>query len=162
MAGPIETTLTIRPVDPVSADVAPMIAAHLAHSWKATPQTSRHTMTVADLAATPGLLFWAVYDGEIAVGCGALRPLGDDRAEVKSVHVAEGARGRGIAHRLMAHLETAARDLGYRALVLETGSDRLPDYAAARALYRRRGYRPCAVLPGYRRDPNSLFLRLDL
>jgi putative acetyltransferase len=46
--------------------------------------------------------------------------------------------------------------------VLETGSERVPGYDAARALYQRLGYRRCGVLPGYWRDPNSVFLRLDL
>jgi putative acetyltransferase len=157
-----EMALTIRRADPGASDIRPIVAAHLAHSRATTPQTSCHTMTVDEMTADTVLMFWAVHDGTRAVGCGALKPLGDGTAEVKSVHVIEDARGRGIARLLMVHLADAARALGHTALVLETGSERVPGYDAARALYQRLGYRRCGVLPGYRRDPNSVFLRLDL
>ena len=50
-------------------------------------------------------------DGE-ALGCGALRALGDDAAEVKRMYVAPSARGRGVATALLAELEDAARERG--------------------------------------------------
>jgi putative acetyltransferase len=46
--------------------------------------------------------------------------------------------------------------------VLETGSDLLPEYDAARALYEKLGYAYCAPIPGYDADPNSAFMRLEL
>jgi len=146
----------------LAPDIQAIIAAHLAHSWAATPQTSCHTMTVEDLASEPGLRFWALFDGEVALGCGALKPLGDGTAEVKSVHVTEAARGRGLARKIMEHLEAEARAAGHSALVLETGSSALPAYDAARGLYERLGYTYCDVLPGYRRDSNSAFMRRDV
>lgn len=119
-------------------------------------------MTVEELAAEPGLQFWAIYEDDAVLGCGALKDIGEGLAEVKSVHVLESARGRGLARHIMAHLETEARTSGYVAMVLETGSDVLPAYDAARALYERLGFTYCEVLPGYRRDPNSAFMRRDL
>jgi len=155
-------TLSIRRADPSAPDIAAIIAAHLAHSAATTPAASIHAMDVEQMAAQPDLLFWAIYDGDTALGCGALKPLGDGLVEVKSVHVLAAARGRGLARRMMEHLEAEARQMAYAAMVLETGSDRLTGFEAARALYERLGYRSCGVLPGYAPDPLSAFLRRDL
>ena len=132
--------IEIRPADPTTPDIQAIITAHLEHSWAATPETSCHTMTVDEMAKEPGLRFWALYDGKQALGCGALKPLPDGTVEVKSVHVVEAARGRGFARKIMEYLEREARAAGHAALVLETGSDVLPAYDAARALYERVGF----------------------
>ncbi len=152
----------IRPADPAAPDISRIIAAHLAHSHATTPEESIFALSVEDMAATPTLSFWAIYDGEAAVGCGALKPVGDGTVEVKSVHILAAMRGKGLARRMMQHLEIEARQAGYAAMVLETGSDLLPGFDAARALYLSLGYLPCGVLSGYQADPNSAFFRLDL
>lgn len=59
-----------------------------------------------------------------------------DEVEVRMLAVDEGARGQGIADRLMAACEVIARDRGFTAVVLSTE----PDMHAAHRLYRRRGY----------------------
>jgi putative acetyltransferase len=82
-----------------------------------------------------GAFFVARLDGE-PVGCGAVRRLDDETAEIKRMYVVPAMRGKGIAHRLLATLEAEARRLGVKRLVLETG-DRLP---AAMALYTRAGF----------------------
>lgn len=154
--------IAIRRADPTAPDIAQIIAAHLAHSAATTPVVSIHAMTVEQLAAQPDLRFWAIYEGDVALGCGALKSVGDGTAEVKSVHILAAARGRGLARRMMEHLAVEARKMGHSALVLETGSDHLTGFEAARALYERLGYNYCDVLPGYQPDPLSVFMRYDL
>ena len=95
-------------------------------------------------------------DDGTALGCGALRVLGDGVAEVKRMYVAPSARGRGIARAVLAGLEDAARDRGWTTLRLETG----PRQPEAIALYTRAGYRPIEAFGGYVDAPdaeNSLF-----
>lgn len=116
----------------------------------------------ADALRTPGIRFWALFEDEVPLGCGALKDLGNGLAEVKSVHVAASARRRGLAHRIMSFLETEARDAGYKAMALETGSALLPDFDAARGLYDSLGFTPCDPIPGYAPDLYSVFLRLGL
>ncbi|UFZ05312.1 GNAT family N-acetyltransferase [Bradyrhizobium ontarionense] len=70
-----------------------------------------------------------------AVGCGALRPLDADIAELKRMYARPGTRGVGAA--ILSHLEIAAAGFGYRALRLET---RLVNQRAVR-FYERHGYR---------------------
>lgn len=153
--------IEISRADPGAADMRPIIEAHLAHSWDATPQTSNHTFDVETLRGSQ-IRFWGIYDGETALGCGALKALPDGTAEVKSVHVVAAARGRGLARRMMAYLADLAHSEGISALVLETGAVHLREYDAARRLYETLGYVYCGPIHGYSEDPNSAFMRLDL
>lgn len=138
-----------------------MIEAHLAHSQETTPQESIHAMP-ADALRAPDIQFWAIYENDVPLGCGALKDLGNGLAEVKSVHVAASARRRGLARQIMTFLEAQARRAGYQVMALETGSSLLPAFDAARALYDSLGYEPCEPIPGYIPDPYSVFLRLGL
>jgi GNAT superfamily N-acetyltransferase len=90
-------------------------------------------------------------DAGTAVGCGALRALGDGVAEVKRMFVARSARGRGVAKAVLAGLEDAARLRGWTTLRLETG----PRQPEAVALYTGAGYRPIAAFGGYVGAPDT-------
>lgn len=153
--------IEIRLADPGAAELRPLLEAHLAHGAGASPADSNHTFGIEDLRQQD-VRFWALYDGAEPLGCGAFKALPDGTAEVKSVHVTAAARGRGFARRLMDHLASEARQAGYSALVLETGSELCPEYDAARALYERLGYACCGPIYGYGEDPNSAFMRLSL
>jgi len=72
-------------------------------------------------------------DGAL-LGCGALRPLGGDVAEIKRMYARPGTRGVGAA--LLAHLEAAAVDFGYAHTWLATR--RVNPRAVA--VYRQHGY----------------------
>jgi GNAT superfamily N-acetyltransferase len=86
-----------------------------------------------------------------AVGCGALRALGGDVAEVKRMYVVPVARGRGVSKLLLAGLEAAARERGWTTLRLETG----PRQPEAIALYERAGYRPIPAFGAYVDAPDA-------
>ena len=63
--------------------------------------------------------FWVADDGGRVVGCGALHPLWEDLAEIRTVAVDPEVRGRGVGHRLVTRLVETARELGVaRVLVL--------------------------------------------
>jgi putative acetyltransferase len=82
--------------------------------------------------------FLIVYKEGVPVGCGALRLLDAETAELKRMYVAPTARGTGLGRRLVTALEAVARALGVRRLVLETGVRQ----EAALALYRATGFHP--------------------
>src|SRR5688572_2581304 len=82
--------------------------------------------------------FVALYEDGRPVAGGGLRPLGGaEVCEIKRMWVFPEMRSRGLARRLLAELEDAARDLGYARVRLDTG-DQQPH---AMALYRSCGYR---------------------
>jgi putative acetyltransferase len=94
------------------------------------------------------------------LGVGALKRLSPDHGEVKSMHTAEAARGRGVASALLGRIVESARAAGLTRLSLETGS--WPYFAPARALYARHGFTECGPFGDYREDPNSVFMTLPL
>ncbi|WP_373512129.1 GNAT family N-acetyltransferase [Persicitalea sp.] len=77
------------------------------------------------------------YDGEYPIGCGAIREYQPDRTEVKRMYVTPEGRGKGVATKILAELESWAAELGCRYCILETGK-RQPE---AIALYKKMGYR---------------------
>ena len=94
------------------------------------------------------------------MGFGALKRLSANHGEVKSMHVAEAARRRGIGGTILRHIIAAARDEGMGRLSLETGS--WDYFRPARALYARHGFVVCEPFADYAPDPNSVFMSLDL
>jgi GNAT superfamily N-acetyltransferase len=80
--------------------------------------------------------FLVGFDGDTAVCCGGIKPLGGDTCEIKRMFVAHDARGRGVAKLLLAALEDRARELGYVVARLDTG----PAQPHAERMYRAAGY----------------------
>ena len=91
------------------------------------------------------MVFVIAYAGDRPVGCGGIRPLDGDSVELKRFFVDRGYRGQGIASRVLAYLEGAARDQGYRLVKLETG----PKQPEAIALYEKYGYREIPLFGEY-------------
>ena len=96
-------------------------------------------------AADISVVLVARTDDGQALGCGALRALAADAAEVKRMYVAPSARGNGVAKALLTELEDAARGRGWTTLRLETG----PRQPEAIGLYSGAGYRPIAAFGAY-------------
>ncbi|AVH58202.1 MULTISPECIES: GNAT family N-acetyltransferase [Streptomyces] len=76
----------------------------------------------------------------------------DGDAELKRMYVIPEARGLGLARRVLAALESDAREAGRTRMVLETGSKQ-PE---AVALYTSSGYEPCPKFGYYRFHELSL------
>lgn len=83
----------------------------------------------------PRSLFVIAYDkdGE-AIGCGGIRPINENTAEVKRVYAK--VKGIGVGTKILSYLEMQARKLGYTALWLET---RLINERAV-SFYKSKGY----------------------
>src|SRR5258706_8506948 len=107
--------------------------AHLASRYRP-EQRFGPNLKPAQLAAGLGTFLVARVDGR-AVGCGAVRLLDPSTVEVKRMYVEPELRGQGVAKQILTKLEAAARELGARRAVLETGV--YQDEAIS--LYRRTG-----------------------
>jgi GNAT superfamily N-acetyltransferase len=129
-----------RRIDSASPDALALVEAILAEletyygPWD--PAADTPSATPEDLAP-PGGAYVALYDedGTVLAG-GGVKRLGEGLGEIKRMYVIPDARGRGLARRLLAAIEAAARDLGYLRVRLDTGRFQ----AAAEALYRSSGY----------------------
>ena len=140
-------------------EIAALLEAHLSLMRSQSPPESVHALDL-DKLREPDVTFWTVWDKGELLGCGALKQLGSGDGEIKSMHTAKAARGRGIAARLLTHLENHARSQNYRRLSLETGSQ--DGFAPARALYCKFGYTICPPFGDYTDDPNSTFMTKEL
>ncbi|MEQ9376890.1 MAG: GNAT family N-acetyltransferase [Imperialibacter sp.] len=76
------------------------------------------------------------YDGETALGCGAIKRFDATTMEVKRMYTSPEGRGRGVASKILQELERWATDLSYEYCILETGIQ----YENAIRLYKKSGY----------------------
>jgi putative acetyltransferase len=141
--------------DPRADDVRALLERHLAFSEATTPPEDRHALDIDGLLA-PAVSFYSYrIDGQL-LGVGALKRLGDDHAEIKSMHTAAEARGRGVGRAMVDHLVGVARERGFRRVSLETGSG--PAFAPARGLYASARFAPCEPFADYGPSPNSAYM----
>lgn len=136
-----------------------LLAEHLAEMHAITPPESVHALDLERLRA-PEITFWSVWDGEILLGCGALKALSPTQGEVKSMRTPSQHRRRGAGRVLLEHIIQEARQRGYQELLLETGSSAA--FAPAHRLYEQAGFEYGAPFGDYQPDPNSVFMRLRL
>ena len=109
-----------------------------------------------DYAPPRGRLLLA-WENESLAGCGAFRPRGERKCEMKRLYVRPHFRGRGIGRQLAERLIAVAREVGYRTMYLDT----LASMQAARALYHSLGFHETEP---YYHNPwaGVVFLKLEL
>jgi putative acetyltransferase len=145
--------------DPAAADVRELLETHLRFARSHSQPEDVHALDVAALA-DPAITFFSFRaDGQL-LAVGALKQLDAGHAELKSMHTAESARGRGIGRAMVDHLVGVARERGCARVSLETGSQ--PAFAPARALYARAGFIACDPFGDYSPSRASTFMSLAL
>ncbi len=151
--------LTIRDGGLDDERVQRLLSDHLADMVATSPPESVHALDL-DTLRGPGLSFWSAWDGDVALGCAALKTLGDTDVELKSMRTDAAARGRGVASSLLRHVLDAARARGAERVLLETGAEDF--FAPARRLYERHGFVERGPFAQYTDDPLSRYYELDL
>lgn len=91
----------------------------------------------AQHAPPDGGIRLALVNGS-AVGCGMFQCIGDQTAEIKRVFVRDIARGTGAGRALMEALIADCRALGFKRILMDTGSA----LTAAQKLYQSLGFVP--------------------
>ena len=92
------------------------------------------------------------FDGDLPVGCGAIKMHSENTMEVKRMYVVPEKRGQGIASRILADLEKWAAEMLCFKCILETGKKQ-PE---AIALYKKNGYLITANFGQYVGVENSI------
>lgn len=152
-------TLTLTRESPLADDLALLFQRHHAHCHADTPPESIHMIDRTGLAAS-GVAFYVLRDHGQPLAMGAIKVIEPGHGEIKSMHVLDEARGRGLARRMVDHLIAAATGMGLTRLSLETGAQE--SFGAARSLYAAAGFADCAPFIGYRYDPMSVFMTKSL
>ena len=149
--------MTALPIEVSAAtpELAPLFAKHLTLMRATSPACSVHAMEPQQLVDA-GVRFFVIRTDDQPVAMGALKPLAAQHGEIKSMHVVESARGRGLAGVVLESIMQSARDAGMTRLSLETGSQ--AGFFAARAFYTRAGFELCPPFDAYTEDRHSIFM----
>jgi putative acetyltransferase len=145
----------IAPDDPRADDVRALLERHLAFADANTPPEDVHALDI-DALLDPAVAFFSCRVAGELLGVGALKQLDATHAEIKSMHTAEAARGRGVGRAMVEHLLAVARERGYARVSLETGSGAA--FAPARSLYAGARFEYCEPFADYRLSPNSAYM----
>lgn len=120
----------------------------------------------SEIASLPGIyappsgcLLLATHHGQPA-GCFALRPHEGGTGELKRLYVRPGSRGLHIGRELVTSAIAAAREAGYRRLILDSHVA----MTSAHALYRAAGFRRVATPAGFSEAlrPVIVFMEMEI
>lgn len=154
-----ENSWTVAVESPLAEDVRALLRQHLAFSRAQTPPEFAFALDADGLDDERVTLFGLRASGQL-LGLAALKELGSGHAEIKSMHTAQEARGRGVARTLLDHLLSVAAERGLHTLSLETGTQ--PAFSPARSLYASAGFEICGPFADYPASPYSAFMTLAL
>jgi putative acetyltransferase len=136
-----------------------LLALHFDGMQETSPPDHVFALDLSALKA-PNITVWSVWDGDILLGIGALKELGDGTGELKSMRTDPHHLRKGVAAALLEHIIGEARRRGLWRLSLETGTG--PAFGAALALYRKRGFIDGEAFAHHERSDFNQFLHLAL
>ena len=151
--------MDIRRDDVRGPEIAALLQEHLRDMHRVSPPERVHALDLESLRQ-PDITFWTVWDAGILAGCGALKELDPQHAEIKSMRTASSHRRQGVVTQLLEHLLAEAKQRGYTRVSLETES--MEFFRPAQTLYASFGFEPCPPFADYIADPNSVFMTKEL
>jgi putative acetyltransferase len=140
-------------------EVRRLLSEHLHNMTLHSPPESIHALDISGLRA-PDVTFWAAWDGDELLGCGALKELDPAHGEIKSMRTASAHLRKGVARALLTHILDEARRRGYARVSLETGT--AAAFEPAQRLYASAGFACCEPFSSYVEDPYSVFMTREL
>jgi len=149
----------IREDDLSSEQTRALLAIHLAGMHASSPPGSVFALDLSGLKS-PEITVWTAWAGDRVASIGALKMLGRDSAEIKSMRTHPDFLRKGAATAILEHAISIAATRGVRRLSLETGSG--PAFEPALTLYRRRGFINGGAFSDYEQSPFNQFLHLEL
>jgi len=150
-----ETAISVD--DPRKPEVRALLERHLAFCLSETPPEHSFALDVNRLL-DPAVTFVSYRDGETVLGVAAIKELDPAHGEIKSMHTAAAARGRGVGRAMLTHLLNVAGARGYARVSLETGT--MAEFAPARALYASAGFVFCPPFAAYAARPDNCIMTL--
>jgi putative acetyltransferase len=153
------TPFELREDDLSSTQTRDLLRLHLEGMHANSPPGSVFALDLSGLKA-PDVTVWTVWKGDAIAGIGALKELGGQAGEIKSMRTHPRFLRNGVARTLLEHIVGVARSRGMKRLSLETGSG--PAFEPALSLYRRRGFVDGEAFAHYQRSEFNQFLHLVL
>jgi putative acetyltransferase len=141
------------------SEIFELLQEHLESMALHSPPESIHALDI-DALRKPEITFWTAWEGEELLGCGALKELDPQHAEIKSMRTSSSHRRKGVARNLLHHILEEAKRRSYRRVSLETGS--VEAFEPARRLYSGFGFIFCGPFADYVEDSYSVFMTTEL
>jgi len=147
--------MDIRTDDLQGHAIQALLQTHLDAMFEHSPPESVHALDLTNLHH-PSITFWTAWEGDELLGCGALKQLSAEHAELKSMRTASAHLRQGVARAMLRHIEAVALAKDIRRISLETGTP--APFAAAQKLYASEGFVECGPFADYVLDSYSLFM----
>ena len=104
--------------------------------------------------------FWSLWNNDMLMGCGALKFLGKEHGEFKSIRIHDNFRRKGNGISVINHLINEAKKLNINKLSIETGAGDF--FKPARILFKQCGFEVCGPFAHYKEDINSVYFTKTL
>ena len=140
-------------------EVNDLLNKHFIELRSVSPEGSVHVLDIPSLKIS-SIKFWSLWENEQLIGCGALKFLGENHGEFKSIRISDKFRKNGLGIKIITHLINEAKKLNVKRISVETGSGDF--FVPARKLFKKCGFEPCKPFAHYKEDPNSCYFSLDI
>ena len=140
-------------------EVNDLLNKHFIELRSVSPEGSVHVLDIPGLKIS-SIKFWSLWENEQLIGCGALKFLGENHGEFKSIRISDKFRKNGLGIKIITHLINEAKKLNVKIISVETGSGAF--FVPARKLFKKCGFEPCKPFAHYKEDPNSCYFSLDI
>tara|TARA_B100000767_G_C19747367_1_gene529170 strand:- start:113 stop:580 length:468 start_codon:yes stop_codon:yes gene_type:complete len=132
-----------------------LLTKHFIELRSASPQGSAHVLDIPGLKVS-SIKFWSLWKEEKLLGCGALKFLGNELGEFKSIRIHDDFRKKYNGIKVIEHLIDEAKKLNIKRISIETGAGTF--FEPARKLFKRCNFEPCKPFAHYKKDVNSIYL----
>jgi len=142
-----------------NVQVDELLKKHFIELRSVSPADSCHVLDIDGLKNS-SIKFWSLWEGDLLIGCGALKFLDNDHGELKSIRVAESFRNKGYGIKVIHHLILEAKKLNIKKLNLETGAGNF--FLPARKLFEKCGFKNCKPFHIYKKNADSCYMSLQI
>ena len=136
-----------------------LLKKHFIELRSVSPSGSAHVLSIDGLK-NETIKFWSIWDNKDLIGCGAIKILGQNLGELKSIRDHDKFREKGYGKRIISILITKSKSIGIKIIFIETGSGKF--FEPARKLFKSCGFEECDPFGHYKNDPNSCYMKIKV
>ena len=140
-----------------NSEVLELLNKHFIELRSISPEGSTHVLDIEGLK-DQNIKFWSLWEGNLLMGCGALKFLNKEHGEFKSIRVEDRFRKKDNGIKILKHLIFEAKKLNIKRISVETGTGDF--FAPARKLFNKCGFKLCKPFDHYKEDPNSCYMSM--
>tara|TARA_Y100000590_G_scaffold392196_1_gene469451 strand:+ start:47 stop:508 length:462 start_codon:yes stop_codon:yes gene_type:complete len=138
-------------------EVLELLNKHFIELRSVSPEGSTHVLDIEGLK-DQNIKFWSLWEGNLLMGCGALKFLNKEHGEFKSIRVEDRFRKKDNGIKILKHLIFEAKKLNIKRISVETGTGDF--FTPARKLFNKCGFKLCKPFAHYKEDPNSCYMSM--